>query len=1189
MGGGNAKDAKQDYEVKEQTSSRSSSPPLSNREPRRVEVKEKGSPPPEDSAGQDGTRREGRTVAVADPLQNVSKLPLSEASSGSRTPPPGSLAPGQARRQSTSPRKQSVHGGSTSPRRQSVSARRQSAAAMTGTDISHNWPSGATYRGGMQRGKLHGIGRYVATTGAVYDGEYESDVKHGWGEQKLPTGEFYIGMYSHGAMHGIGRYHFGPQGEYRGWWVDNNIEGFGVFEKPDGRYIGEWKANQRNGRGYVVRNPGRDDQEQYEGDWMWDKEHGKGLHITANAMYYGVWKEGQRDGPGLVAEFSQSTGESVRFVACYRAGTLLSKHRLGTREAEEVLDSHIGWQDTVAAGEEHMRRDRRAAATPSSWYQSQEAEMRARYQIELAEARQRRALALAGCDLSDGPSLSVQAEMERKDQEIEELKRMAEIYKQQLHDAQDRLKERDKELLECGKSIVWLKQQLHDERKEHGEGAPQIESRIAADAGTAAELNELNETLRRQSSCAGTEDDSAGSPVSPRIRKRDSLRLLRSTVQEKVIVPHRNKGRGGPMLSPQSFVRHIAEANQKAQDAGQRIDELSATINLLNGENVEETVVESMQGTVLGGHLQLRQRIDQQEQELAALRASKNGAVEELTRREEQLAEDRERLAEQLGNLQEELLKERETVRQLKEMMEQASRQQAAESSEERAAMALELEENRREAAEKAQALDRIQQELEVMRGISEKAGQKALDQFSVQLQAANERVEAERDERKKLEDKLAEQSAALETRDSREERLRQQTLQLEEQRRKLEGDMNMLANQKQELELGYKAERANARRLHNEIEDMKGKIRVYARTRPLNDLERSMAKGQTCLSFPDEFSLVVRSPQPGHRAQLQEREYVFDRTFPPESTQEEVFEDCQNLIQSAVNGFNVCVFAYGQTGSGKTWTLSGTDAEPGLARRAMRELFDIKKRMEKHHTLEISCYMVELYNDALHDLLLPANAEPAKLAIKKDSRDMVCVVGSTELPATTYDELFAIFVAGLDNRTTRTTRMNSASSRSHMVFSIRIHTTHKQEQSTTLGKLSICDLAGSERLAKTELTDKQGIAEAKAINSSLTALGNVISALSKQERHIPYRDNKLTQLMADSLGGNAKTLMFVNVSPSMYNVDETVSSLNYAARVKLITNQATKQVETQEVKRLKAQIAKLKQGVMVDEYKEIE
>mmetsp|Transcript_8417 Transcript_8417/g.1146 ORF Transcript_8417/g.1146 Transcript_8417/m.1146 type:complete len:144 (+) Transcript_8417:2068-2499(+) len=142
---------------------------------------------------------------------------------------------------------------------------------------------------------------------------------------------------------------------------------------------------------------------------------------------------------------------------------------------------------------------------------------------------------------------------------------------------------------------------------------------------------------------------------------------------------------------------------------------------------------------------------------------------------------------------------------------------------------------------------------------------------------------------------------------------------------------------------------------------------------------------------------------------------------------------------------------------------------------------------------------------------------------------------------------------------------MNDSSSRSHLIFGVLIDVTNHETNQRTVGKLSLVDLAGSERVSKTDATAER-LREGRAINKSLTALGDVISALSSGESHIPYRNNKLTMLMSDSLGGTAKTLMFVNISPADYNREETLMSLNYASRVKLITNEPFKNIETKEM-----------------------
>lgn len=178
-----------------------------------------------------------------------------------------------------------------------------------------------------------------------------------------------------------------------------------------------------------------------------------------------------------------------------------------------------------------------------------------------------------------------------------------------------------------------------------------------------------------------------------------------------------------------------------------------------------------------------------------------------------------------------------------------------------------------------------------------------------------------------------------------------------------------------------------------------------------------------------------------------------------------------------------------------------------------------------------------------------------------------------TEVEILSVQQCEEIFMDGLSRRKTRQTAMNDASSRSHLVFSIIIDTANINTGVRNVGKLTFVDLAGSEKQSKTGV-DKQGQEEANAINMSLTALGNVIQALSEGQKHIPYRNHLLTKLMKDSLGGTAKTLMFVNCSPSVYNEGEMRNSLDYATRVKKIKNTVTKNTETKETLKLKKCIA---------------
>jgi Pyruvate/2-oxoacid:ferredoxin oxidoreductase delta subunit len=357
-------------------------------------------------------------------------------------------------------------------------------------------------------------------------------------------------------------------------------------------------------------------------------------------------------------------------------------------------------------------------------------------------------------------------------------------------------------------------------------------------------------------------------------------------------------------------------------------------------------------------------------------------------------------------------------------------------------------------------------------------------------------------------------------------------------------------------VEVKYKEEVKKRKKLHNQIEDIKGKVRVFARARPMSK-DEIKKKCKFITTFPDEMSIQVQTRN-GLKA------YNFDSCFGPDSTQEEVFEQSCPLIQSAVDGFNVCMFAYGQTGSGKTYTIQGDAKNPGLTPRIFEELFIILDSMD-NYDIDLTCYMVELYLENLKDLLRPKKQAEVPLDIKKNAHGMVLVEGAHEVPIESLQQANKIFEYGLDNRKTAATNMNATSSRSHLVFSIVINSTNKQTGQKTVGKLSLVDLAGSERVSKTGAA-KERLQEALAINKSLSALGNVISALGdSKKKHIPYRDNKLTMLMEDSLGGNAKTLMFVNVSPADYNADETNTSLGYAKRVKNIKNFAVKNTKSKQ------------------------
>lgn len=333
-------------------------------------------------------------------------------------------------------------------------------------------------------------------------------------------------------------------------------------------------------------------------------------------------------------------------------------------------------------------------------------------------------------------------------------------------------------------------------------------------------------------------------------------------------------------------------------------------------------------------------------------------------------------------------------------------------------------------------------------------------------------------------------------------------------------------------------------RRLHNIVEDLKGNVRVYCRIRPLS--EREIQRGESPIATAvDSMTLTVDDKD--HQGA-----YTFDAVFMP-GTQHEVFESCRDLVQSAVDGHNVTMFAYGQTGAGKTYTMYGSPGNEGTAPRTIQEIYRIIERDTGRFNYTVMASMMELYRNELVDLLNKASHQ--KLGIRMDKTGMVQIEHLTEEQCADARELMGLLERGNELRTVAATAMNSESSRSHLILMVRIVSVNLETHAQVRGKIVICDLAGSERLKKSEVSgEKQK--EAIEINKSLTALGDVIAALSKGYKQVPYRNHKLTQIMQDALGGSSKTLMFVNCSPSSTNTDETTMSLKYATRAKRIVNE---------------------------------
>ncbi|XP_010418392.1 PREDICTED: kinesin-like protein KIN-14G isoform X4 [Camelina sativa] len=366
-------------------------------------------------------------------------------------------------------------------------------------------------------------------------------------------------------------------------------------------------------------------------------------------------------------------------------------------------------------------------------------------------------------------------------------------------------------------------------------------------------------------------------------------------------------------------------------------------------------------------------------------------------------------------------------------------------------------------------------------------------------------------------------------------------------------------------------------RRLYNEVQELKGNIRVYCRIRPFLPGQNNR---QTSIEYIGENGEMVVA-NPFKQGKDSHRLFKFNKVFGQAATQEEVFLDTRPLIRSILDGYNVCIFAYGQTGSGKTYTMSGpsiTSKEDwGVNYRALNDLFLLTQSRQNTVVYEVGVQMVEIYNEQVRDILSDGGSSrrlgiwntalPNGLAVPDAS--MHCV-RSTE-------DVLELMNIGLMNRTVGATALNERSSRSHCVLSVHVRGVDVETDSVLRGSLHLVDLAGSERVDRSEATGDR-LKEAQHINKSLSALGDVIFALAHKNPHVPYRNSKLTQVLQSSLGGQAKTLMFVQVNPDGDSYAETVSTLKFAERVSGVELGAAKSnKEGRDVRQLMEQVSNLK------------
>eukprot|EP00741_Cyanophora_paradoxa_P009213 tig00001486_g8923.t1 len=364
---------------------------------------------------------------------------------------------------------------------------------------------------------------------------------------------------------------------------------------------------------------------------------------------------------------------------------------------------------------------------------------------------------------------------------------------------------------------------------------------------------------------------------------------------------------------------------------------------------------------------------------------------------------------------------------------------------------------------------------------------------------------------------------------------------------RRAEGDRDSLLRR-------YREEVRQRRKLYDALQEAKGAIRVFCRVRPLLPDERSRGDLTSC-SYPEAGQLGEEGEAAEHRTicvreageRGRRQEFEFDRVFSGAASQEEIFEEAKALVTSALDGYSVTIMAYGQTGSGKTYTMEGPPGQRGVNIRTLEELLRAAELRAASGDYEYKMWMsmLEVYNDELYDLLTGSD-------VKLETRSGPAGLQATnarEVAIGSMEEVLQAMAVGYAQRSTAETLLNRSSSRSHCVLRIRIEGSNPRAQLKLASRLCLVDLAGSERVKESGATGDR-LKEAQHINKSLSALGDVMSALQCKQSHIPYRNSKLTHLLQDSLAAGGKTLVFATISPSAEWAHESICTLNFASRV---------------------------------------
>ncbi|CEF59557.1 Kinesin-like protein KIFC3 [Strongyloides ratti] len=344
-------------------------------------------------------------------------------------------------------------------------------------------------------------------------------------------------------------------------------------------------------------------------------------------------------------------------------------------------------------------------------------------------------------------------------------------------------------------------------------------------------------------------------------------------------------------------------------------------------------------------------------------------------------------------------------------------------------------------------------------------------------------------------------------------------------------------------LSKNYKKEIERRKKLHDEIVKLKGNIRVFCRIRPFNTGEE-YDKNLITTDPYDVDQLTITNDNGSNK------KYSVDKVFKEIDDQENIYNEISPVVTSCIDGKNVCIFAYGHTGSGKTYTMDGPDSNPGIVKRAISELFKILDDQKEILESKITVSMIEIYNEKIRDLFSPGGDN---LMLKLGENGKQEIRGLSEQEVTNVNNVEDLIKLGRKNRCVASTAANETSSRSHSITLVNVITKNKITNVECKGKLNLIDLAGSERVSKSQVVGQQ-LKETQCINKSLSELGNVVLALRAKASHVPYRNCLLTRLLEDSLQGDSKTLMIVQITKNKKYLSEAISSLTFADKISKVS-----------------------------------